>query len=714
MTIEPKPPRAEAPFLFARGRGPLLSRIAIGAGVALALSLSTLLMVSWHEEIAEEEAHSHALRHLSDVRGRLETVLNARLHLVRGLAAFAKGRPDLDQNTFERFARDLVGEQKGIRSLQLAPDAVVTYVHPQETNRAAIGHDLLADPARRDAAERAIRERQFVLAGPVTLRQGGVAVIGRLPLYVEKDGGERFWGFSIILIDLPILLEESGILSQAGDFEFALRGKHGLGAKGEVFFGDPVLFATAPEILDISLPHGTWQLTGAPAGGWGVSRWEDITMLSIGLALSVLAGVFVFGLLQHPVRLRLAVADATEALRKAYDELDDRVRERTASLVTEIADRKRAEAALKASEARLAAAQRMAHLGNWEWDIETGAEVWSDEQFRIFGYEPGTIRPTYATFLNALHPNDKPAVKAAVERALAGDPYDIDFRIERPDGRLRHIHAQGAVTFDDKGQAVSMHGTAQDITEAREAQAHLIQVSKLASLGEMATGVAHEINQPLNIIRMAADSVVELHKKGDIDPDFLVTRLEWISSQTERAAGIIDHMRMFGRKAKEEAHPIFLPEIVGSATGFMQEQLSSAGIEVRIDLPEDCPEVLGHRIQTEQVLLNLLTNARDALQTRAEEANAPPKRIDVRVEAPSGNSHVRMIVEDTGGGISETDLEHVFEPFFTTKEIGKGTGVGLSIAYGIVTDMGGTIIAANTDNGARFTLEFPALAEDPG
>jgi C4-dicarboxylate-specific signal transduction histidine kinase len=239
--------------------------------------------------------------------------------------------------------------------------------------------------------------------------------------------------------------------------------------------------------------------------------------------------------------------------------------------------------------------------------------------------------------------------------------------------------------------------------ERKEASAQIIQASKLATLGEMATSVAHELNQPLNVIRMAAGNGRRKISNGTADPQYLTDKLQRIEEQTARAAVIIDHMRMFGRKAKENPEPVDPREVVTNALSLVGEQLRLAGIEIVTELPQDYPSVLGHTIQMEQVVLNLLTNARDALAGRDGEA-----KITVRVFEDDKGVHVTS--EDTGGGIPDDVLPRIFEPFYTTKEMGKGTGLGLSVSYGIIRDMNGTIVAENIDGGARFTVTLPSVS----
>jgi len=253
--------------------------------------------------------------------------------------------------------------------------------------------------------------------------------------------------------------------------------------------------------------------------------------------------------------------------------------------------------------------------------------------------------------------------------------------------------------INEKQLALSKLQGEQD-RERKEAAALVIQASKLATLGEMATSVAHELNQPLNVIRMAAGNCRRKISKGIADPNYLSAKLERIEAQTARAAAIIDHMRMFGRETNE--HPILIDSrnVIENVLDLMGEQLRLADIELVIDLPQDCSTVLGHTIQIEQVILNLLTNASDAMAENDREA-----KITLRVF--EDDKSVYITLEDTGGGIPKDVLPRIFEPFYTTKAMGKGTGLGLSVSYGIIRDMNGTISAENNDDGVRFTISLP-------
>ena len=246
----------------------------------------------------------------------------------------------------------------------------------------------------------------------------------------------------------------------------------------------------------------------------------------------------------------------------------------------------------------------------------------------------------------------------------------------------------------------------QDITERIQAEAQLIQAGKMATLGEMATGMAHELNQPLNIIHMVAESMQEMAKDDDLPAEVLEGKLGRILSQTDRASAIINHMRMFGRRDSGEMEVVDLKEAVQGAVGLVKEQLRLNEIELSVNLPETCRKVMGQQLQLEQVVLNLITNARDAIEAYTADDNKL-RQITISITDDPKSEEVRLTVKDTGGGVPDAVLERIFEPFFTTKEVGQGTGLGLSISYGIITEMGGRIEVENTNSGAKFTIIMP-------
>ncbi|MBV7515159.1 ATP-binding protein [Pseudomonas sp. PDM25] len=264
--------------------------------------------------------------------------------------------------------------------------------------------------------------------------------------------------------------------------------------------------------------------------------------------------------------------------------------------------------------------------------------------------------------------------------------------------------------FDEHGHLLEIQAVGRDNTEVRRAQQQLTQSAKMATLGEMATGLAHEINQPLNVMRMAIVNVLKRLSNGDAQIDYLTDKLNRIDAQVQRAARVVDHMRVFGRRSEIEQHPFNPAQAIEGTMSLLAEGMRGKGVELRVNETGFEVQVRGYVDQLEQVLINLMVNARDALLGKREANREFKPWISVYAERDAYS--VRLWVEDNGGGIDPRLLERIFEPFFTTKPVGVGTGLGLSVSYGIVENMGGKLSVRNSVEGARFCIELPIIADD--
>lgn len=251
--------------------------------------------------------------------------------------------------------------------------------------------------------------------------------------------------------------------------------------------------------------------------------------------------------------------------------------------------------------------------------------------------------------------------------------------------------------------------TTSDITERLETEQQLIQASKMATLGEMATGVAHELNQPLAVIKTASSFFMKkVNKQEPINDEILYTMSEEIDSHVDRATKIINHMRQFGRMSDQKLDKIQLNAVLEKSFEIFSQQLKVRGIEVAWELEQDLPLIMADVDRMEQVFINLLINARDAIEEKWQAASSPKGDKKITLRTFSKRKRVVVEVEDTGMGISKSISEKIFEPFFTTKEVGKGTGLGLSISYRIVQDFGGHIrVIPRVGEGATFIITFP-------
>jgi C4-dicarboxylate-specific signal transduction histidine kinase len=241
--------------------------------------------------------------------------------------------------------------------------------------------------------------------------------------------------------------------------------------------------------------------------------------------------------------------------------------------------------------------------------------------------------------------------------------------------------------------------------ELRDKQEQLVQAGKLATLGELTTGIAHELNNPLNNTGLFVGNAVDLIELGVTDKGQITRELRHALQQVRKATEIISHLRTFGRAAPVSREAVSLGQVIDRALSLMREQLRLREIEVTVDLGPKEPVVLGNSIQLEQVFINLLTNARDAV------ADSPRKAI--RISGSVGSAAVEVAFADTGKGIPAGLERRIFDPFFTTKEVGKGTGLGLSITYGIIKEHGGTIsVSSPPAEGATFLIHLPFASTD--
>jgi C4-dicarboxylate-specific signal transduction histidine kinase len=276
------------------------------------------------------------------------------------------------------------------------------------------------------------------------------------------------------------------------------------------------------------------------------------------------------------------------------------------------------------------------------------------------------------------------------------DSHESNLRLG--DSRKAMIHIMGDLRETTQEMERREH-------ELRDKQEQLVQAGKLATLGELTTGVAHELNNPLNNIGLFVGNVIDQIRLGQADRELLVGELEKAMQQVRKATEIISHLRTFGRAASVSVERVDVDEVIERSMSLMHEQLRLRGIEVELDLCEDDLIVLGNPIQLEQVFINLLTNARDAL--------ASSDRKLIRIATALDGEQIRITFTDSGPGIPRELEQRIFDPFFTTKEVGTGTGLGLSITYSIVKEHGGEIaVSPGRGRGAGFLIELPIAGEE--
>ncbi|MDF2696284.1 MAG: Histidine kinase [Labilithrix sp.] len=354
----------------------------------------------------------------------------------------------------------------------------------------------------------------------------------------------------------------------------------------------------------------------------------------------------------------------------------------------------------------LSTMQQVAHVGSFEWSLETNTLTWSDELRRIFGLRDG-LEPSLEFFIQSVHPDDREHVLSTVNGAVVDRrPFLLDHRILREDGTVRWIHCRGVVVQAADGLPTTVAGSSQDITDQKMLEAKLLLSDRLASIGTMASGIAHEINNPLAYIATNLE-VIDRQLGRTTPTPRLREALDAARHGSDRVREIVRGLKSFARPEDECLAPVPLSRVVDFAV-----RMVSREIESRARLVQDVEYpgfVLAAEARLSQVFVNLLVNAAHAIERGTPEQN----EIHIRIGAAPGQ---RAFVEirDTGTGISKANLGRIFDPFFTTKPAGVGTGIGLAICKSILEELGGEImVESELGVGSTFRVELPMAEEAP-
>ncbi len=414
----------------------------------------------------------------------------------------------------------------------------------------------------------------------------------------------------------------------------------------------------------------------------------------------------------------------------------------------DISRRKQMEGAMRESQIMLARAQEMGHIGHWQRELPSQKVIWSNEMFRIFGFEPGTCNVDGQFFFDHIHPEDRPNVQKALHDAIAGiSLYDVTFRIVRPNGIVRWVHSKGEVIRTREEVPFRVFGTLQDITERREmeddlrrsrdelelrvkqrteevekaynsflsemkqrvqAEKQLLHAQKMEAIGTLAGGIAHDFNNMLATILGNAELVMD-----DVMDDSARRNLENIIKACHRSRDLVRQILTFSRKSEMQRGPMHLVPLVKETIRFLRGSLPST-IALKTDFQTVSGPMLGDPAQVQQVIMNLATNAAQAIgnyhgtiRIEVSEREFTSRR---RVPCPDmgPGKYLELCVSDSGHGIPAGIIKKVFDPFFTTKEAGQGSGLGLSVVFGIVqSHEGGITVASKKGNGTTFKVFFP-------
>jgi PAS domain S-box-containing protein len=385
----------------------------------------------------------------------------------------------------------------------------------------------------------------------------------------------------------------------------------------------------------------------------------------------------------------------------------------------DIEDRKRAEEALRRSEGYLAEAQRLTRTGSWAWNAATRHSVyWSQENYRLFGFDPEGGIPSDEAFYQRIHPEDRDRVRREVflERPDEGSHFDVEFRIVLPDGAIKYVRSTGHPVRNISGDLLEYVGTSIDVTERkrtdeererlRQAQADLARVNRVTTMGELTVSLAHEVNQPIAAAITNANTCMRWLAADTPNLEEARAAAMRIVNDGTRAAEIIKRVRLLFKKGSPERELVDLNEVVRDMIVLLCSEATRYSISVRTNLAADLPRVMGDRVQLQQVVMNLMINGIDAMKDVDE-----TRELIVKSERGK-DEQVLVSVSDTGVGLPQQQADQIFDAFFTTKSY--GTGMGLRISHSIVESHGGRLWAAeNSPRGASFYVTLPAKAEAP-
>jgi PAS domain S-box-containing protein len=376
----------------------------------------------------------------------------------------------------------------------------------------------------------------------------------------------------------------------------------------------------------------------------------------------------------------------------------------------DITDRKRAQDELRRSEAYLAEGQRLSHAGSFAWSPVTLQSLfWSEEMFRIFGLNPQEGVPTIETFWQRIHPEDRDRTYELLLKAARGNmEYEHDHRILLPDGNVKHIHAIGHPVLGENGQVAEYVGTAVDVTDRKRAEeererlrqleADLAHIDRISMMGELAASVAHEVNQPLSGVVVNANACLRWLAGDSPNLEEAREAVRRIVRDGKRAGDVIARIRALATKTATAKERLDLNEAVREVVAFAGDELRKNRVAVRTEFAPGLSPVWGDRVQLQQVALNLVMNAIEAMSSVEDR----PRELIVRTQSDEAGQ-VQVTVQDSGRGLDPQSLERIFEAFYTTKH--GGMGMGLSISRSIIQNHGGKLWAV-ANEGPGISVQF--------
>jgi len=393
--------------------------------------------------------------------------------------------------------------------------------------------------------------------------------------------------------------------------------------------------------------------------------------------------------------------------------VDDAGQRGVVGILRDITELRHAEEALQRSQAAyLAEAQRLSATGSFGWNPENDEIFWSEETFRIFEYEPRS-KPSIEMIIKRVHPEDAALFERVIERARTDRrDFELEHRLEMPDGSVKHLHVVARAFLSDAGE-MRFIGAVKEVTAAKNAQdrlnaaqAQLGRAMRLSVVGELTASISHEVAQPLAAIAVGSQSAVNWLTREPINIDEARAALHRIRDEAARAVEIVERVRALVQKSPVDLVPLDINVAVRDCVSLMRHVMAHRRVTLDLDLAPGLPAVLGDRVQLQQVVINLISNAIQAMADIRDR----PRLLSIRSE-PENTGYVLVSVRDSGVGIDPQAASRLFDALYTTKP--NGMGLGLSICHTIITAHGGRIWASNNSRpGATFSFSLPLMRGD--
>ena len=645
-------------FCFTRFR-----KETVPCAAAFAVFVIALLIVA---TVIRLEVHSRAqarqmetLSTLSTIRANLEGALDVTMLAAQGLVALVMIRPEITAGEFEKMAGELMRGLKRIRNIGLGFGTTLKYIYPIKGNEAAIGLDYMTRPDQREAVLRMIETGKTVVAGPMTLVQGGRGIISRTPIFLPAaDGsGKVYKGLVSIPIDTDGLFADAGLLNPELPIDIAIRGKDGLGERGEVFFGDPALFEARPVTLDVLLPAGTWRMAAVPKCGWG----ERSPLLWLGGGLGAALALLLAGTTFLALRGHLRLEASERQFRSAIDDSPIPI---------------------------------MLHGGG---EVVMINRAWS----ALTGYAAADI-PTVAAWIARAYPRKAPPEAGELwtgERTI---------RTASRDSRIWDFSSCFVVSPQHRELVVSM---AVDVTERKLAEIELRRHKDAAEQANIAksaflANMSHELRTPLTAIIGFSEMIHEEmlgpnagERYRDYANDVIVSGRHLLSVIND----LLDVSKIEAGKMEIAPRRLEVPSLVAAAVRVNRDAAARKTIRIETRIDDDAATLWADDRAARQILINLMSNA---IKFTPAGGNVT---IAVTAAADGG---VDIAVIDDGIGIADDQLPKLMQPFERVDNryarATGGTGLGLALVKGLVEQHSGYVsIDSTLGRGTTVSLHFP-------